>query len=151
MGIYTYYSISFPFWKLLFYSMYRRKTAGFALLHALLVSLDHLFDHLAADGTCLTGGQVTVVTIGQVDAHFGCSLHLEAVHCLTGLRNIDLIVVLHSTLSFCLRILLNSLLSWKAKDAFPQEIDFSFRKASFTRKEKITLVSFRKIEKKMEK
>jgi hypothetical protein len=39
---------------------------------------------------------------------------------------------------------LNSLLSWKAKDAFPQEIDFSFRKASFTRKEKITLVSFRK-------
>ena len=30
----------------------------------------HVFDHLAADGACLTGGQVTVVTVLQVDAHF---------------------------------------------------------------------------------
>jgi len=41
-----------------------------ALHHALLVSLDHLLDHLAADGAGLAGGQVTVVTIGQVHAHF---------------------------------------------------------------------------------
>ena len=41
-----------------------------ALHHALLVSLDHLLDHLAADGAGLAGGQVTVVTIGQVHADF---------------------------------------------------------------------------------
>ena len=40
------------------------------LLQALLVSLDHLLDHLAADGAGLTGGQVTVVAIGQVNANF---------------------------------------------------------------------------------
>ena len=37
------------------------------LLQTLLVSLDHLLDHLAADGAGLTGGQVTVVAVGQVD------------------------------------------------------------------------------------
>ena len=37
------------------------------LLQTLLVGLDHLFDHLAADGAGFAGGQVTVVTIGQVD------------------------------------------------------------------------------------
>ena len=29
-----------------------------------------VFDHLAADGTGLAGGQVTVVTVGQVDTYF---------------------------------------------------------------------------------
>ena len=29
----------------------------------------HLLDHLAADGAGLTGGQVTVVTVGQIDAN----------------------------------------------------------------------------------
>ena len=29
-----------------------------------------IFDHLAADGACLAGGQVAVVAIGQVDADF---------------------------------------------------------------------------------
>ena len=29
-----------------------------------------LFDHLAAHGACLTGGQVAVVAVLQVDAHF---------------------------------------------------------------------------------
>ena len=82
-----------------------------------------LFDHLAADGAGLTGGQVTVVTIGQVDAHFGCSLHLEAVHCLTGLRNIDLIVlVAHVNLSF-LGSVLEPLLSWKDQ-RFPKKAFF---------------------------
>ena len=66
----------------------------FVLLHALLVSFDHLLDHLAADGACLTGGQVTVVTVGQVDANLGSSLHLELVHGLTSLGDIQLVVVL---------------------------------------------------------
>ena len=30
----------------------------------------NLLDHLAADGACLTGGQVAVVAVGQVDTHF---------------------------------------------------------------------------------
>ena len=30
----------------------------------------HLLDHLAADGACFAGGQVAVVAVGQVDAHF---------------------------------------------------------------------------------
>ena len=54
-----------------------------------------IFDHLAADGACLTGGQVTVVTVGQVDTDFGSCLHLELVHCLTGLGDVDLVVALH--------------------------------------------------------
>ena len=40
------------------------------LLHALLVSLDHFLDHLAADGAGLTGGQVAVVTVLQVYTDF---------------------------------------------------------------------------------
>ena len=39
------------------------------LLHALLVGLDHLLDHLAADGAGFAGGQVAVVALLQVDAH----------------------------------------------------------------------------------
>ena len=42
----------------------------FALLQTLLVSLDHLLDHLAADGASLTGGQVAVVAVLQINAHF---------------------------------------------------------------------------------
>jgi hypothetical protein len=37
---------------------------------------------------------VTVVAIGQVDAHFLGCLHLETVHGLTGLGDIQLIVVI---------------------------------------------------------
>ena len=37
-------------------------------LQVLLVGLDHLLDHLAADRTGLTAGQVAVVTVLQVDA-----------------------------------------------------------------------------------
>ena len=40
------------------------------LLQTLLVSLDHLLDHLAADGAGFPGGQVTVVAVSQVDADF---------------------------------------------------------------------------------
>ena len=38
-------------------------------LHILLVGLDHLLDHLAADGAGLAAGQVAVVAVLQVDAH----------------------------------------------------------------------------------
>ena len=44
--------------------------SGMSLLHALLVSFDHLLDHLAAHGAGLTGGQVTVIAVGQVDTNF---------------------------------------------------------------------------------
>ena len=47
----------------------------------------------AAHGACLTGGQVAVVAVGQVDANFLADKHLEPVHCLTRLGNIDLVVI----------------------------------------------------------
>ena len=53
-----------------------------------------LFYHLTADGTCLAGGQVAVVAVGQVDADLGSCLHLEAVHSLTGLGDIQLVIVI---------------------------------------------------------
>ena len=37
----------------------------------LLVALDHLLDHLAADGAGLAGSEVAVVALLQVDADFG--------------------------------------------------------------------------------
>jgi len=40
------------------------------LLHSVFVCLDHLFDHLAADGTGLTAGELAVVTVLKVDADF---------------------------------------------------------------------------------
>ena len=33
------------------------------LLHAFFVGLDHLFDHLAADGARLAGGEVAVIAL----------------------------------------------------------------------------------------
>ena len=69
------------------------------LLQTLLVSLDHLLDHLPTDGARLAGGQVTVVTAPQVDTDFGGCLHLEAVHSLTSLGDIDLVIVLHTKFS----------------------------------------------------
>ena len=63
------------------------------LLHVLLVSFDHLLDHLAANGAGFAGGQVAVVAVGQVDANFLGSLHLELVHGFLGLGNIDPVVI----------------------------------------------------------
>ena len=37
-----------------------------ALLHAVFVCLDHLFDHLTADGTGLTAGKLAVVAVLEV-------------------------------------------------------------------------------------
>ena len=53
----------------------------------------NVLDHLAADGASLTGGQVAVVALLQVHTHFLGSLHLETVHSLTSLRNVQLVVV----------------------------------------------------------
>ena len=39
-----------------------------SFLQALLVALDHLLDHLAADRAGLTGGQIAVVAFLEVDA-----------------------------------------------------------------------------------
>lgn len=62
----------------------------------------HVLDHLAADGAGFPGGQVTVVTVGQVYADLRSGLHLELVHSLTSLGNVDLIVALHTYFfSFC--------------------------------------------------
>ena len=59
----------------------------------------HLLDHLAAHGTGFTGSQVAVVTLLQIDAHFLGSLHLELVHGLPRLGNIQLVAVLHNVFS----------------------------------------------------
>ena len=54
----------------------------------------HCFHHLASYGAGFTGGQVTVVAALQVDADLGSCLHLELVHCLPCLGDIQLVVVL---------------------------------------------------------
>ena len=53
----------------------------------------HLLDHLAADGAGFAGSQVAVVALLEVDADFGSGLHLELVHGLTGLGDVELVVV----------------------------------------------------------
>ena len=45
------------------------------LLHALLIGLDHLLDHLAADGAGFAGGQLAVVAVGEVDANLPWCLY----------------------------------------------------------------------------
>ena len=42
---------------------------GSRLLHAVFIGGDHLFDHLSTIRTGLTGGQVAVVALLQIDAH----------------------------------------------------------------------------------
>ena len=59
-----------------------------------------ILDHLAADGAGFPAGQVTVVAVGQVDTHFLSSLHLELIHSLLSLGNVDLIVLHSLSLSF---------------------------------------------------
>lgn len=39
------------------------------LLQTVLVGLDHLLDHLAADGAGLLAGQIAIVALLQVDAN----------------------------------------------------------------------------------
>ena len=68
----------------------------------------NLLDHLAADGAGLAGGQVAVVAVLQVDADLVGGLHLELLHALLGLGDVDAIagriVAAHSqTLLFLFR------------------------------------------------
>ena len=85
-----------------------------------------LFDHLAADGAGFTGGQVTVVAVGQVDTDFGSGLHLETVHCLAGLGNVQLFLLL-------LLIIVLSF-AFFGRKPFPKKA-FSFRRHSLTKVE----------------
>ena len=50
-------------------------------------------DHLVADGTGFTGGQVTIVAAGQIGAIFGDRLRLEIVYCLQFPEDIQLVVI----------------------------------------------------------
>ena len=66
----------------------------------------HLLDHLAADGAGFAGGQVAVVALLEVDADLIGGLHLELVHGLLGLGDVDAvagrIVAAHNrSLLFC--------------------------------------------------
>ena len=106
------------------------------LLQALFVSLNHLLDHLAADGAGFPGGQVAVVAVGQVDAHFLGSLHLEAVHSLTGLGNVQLVVVRVAHIE--------SLLCFLRKDNAFRRKHFLFRTYSLTKVESCMNVNWRK-------
>ena len=65
-----------------------------SLLHALLVSLDHLLDHLAADGAGFAGGQVAIVALLKIYTDFLGSLHFELLHSLLCLRNVDLVITI---------------------------------------------------------
>jgi len=60
-------------------------------LHRVLIGLDHLLNHLTANGACLTGGELAVVAVLQVYANLGCSLHLEVLHSLFGFGDDDTI------------------------------------------------------------
>ena len=62
---------------------------------AVLVAFDHLLDHLSADGTCLTGGDVAVVTLVEVYADFAGGLHLELLHGVLRAGNRYLITLSH--------------------------------------------------------
>ena len=55
--------------------------------------------HRASNVADFVGSQVTIVATLQVDADFGSCLHLETVHSLTCLGNIDLVAVLHTKIS----------------------------------------------------
>ena len=57
------------------------------ILEVVLVLLDHLLDHLSADGACLARGQIAVITVSKANADFACCLHLELVKCTLRLGN----------------------------------------------------------------
>ena len=65
-----------------------------AIASLLLVSFDHLLDHLSADRTGLTGGQIAVVALLEVDADLAGGFHLELVHSGLGLGDVELVAVL---------------------------------------------------------
>lgn len=63
------------------------------LLHAFFVGLDHLFDHLAADGARLAGGEVAVIALLEVDADLVGNFVLHFVQVLFRLgAGVDIVV-----------------------------------------------------------
>ena len=67
------------------------------LLHAFFVGLDHLFDHLAADGACLAGGEVAVIALLEVDADFAASILKRFIaSCASGTIVLLLLFMFHS-------------------------------------------------------
>ena len=63
------------------------------LLHAFFVGLDHLFDHLAADGARLAGGEVAVIALLEVDTDFVCGFIAS---CASGTIVLLLLFMFHS-------------------------------------------------------
>ena len=47
------------------------------VLNVVLVLFDHLLHHLTADRACLTGGEIAVIALLQVNANLGSSFHLK--------------------------------------------------------------------------
>jgi hypothetical protein len=66
--------------------------------HTVLVTFDHLFNHLAAYATCLLCSKIAVVTLLEVNAYFICSFHLETVKTFLSFGN--KILVGHNIFSF---------------------------------------------------
>ena len=57
------------------------------LFHTVLISLDHLLNHLTAYRAGFLGSEVAVITLLKVNANFSCSFHLELVKSSSCLRN----------------------------------------------------------------
>ena len=68
------------------------------VLNGILVGLDHLLDHLTANRTGLTRGQIAVVTLSQIDTDLTCGLHLELFQCFLCLGN-ESLVACHNFIS----------------------------------------------------
>ena len=76
------------------YARFAIHGAGRAAGHLLLLRLDHLLDHHAADGAGVAGGQVAVIALLEVDAQLVRHFVLEAVHGVLGFGDIDLVIVI---------------------------------------------------------
>ena len=55
----------------------------------------YMFDHLAANGTGLTAGQIAIVALLQVDANLRSGFHLELVQGLASLGDNCIVVAFH--------------------------------------------------------
>ena len=70
----------------------------FGLLQAVFVCLNHLLDHLAADGAGLAGGDIAVIAVLEIYADHVCSLQFELIQCRACSRDNKMIagIVRHS-------------------------------------------------------
>ena len=95
----------------------------------------HLLDHLTADGACLTGGQVTVVTVGQIDADFAC---------LISILNLSIASRAWGTLIWLLFFIPKSLLLHSSEENTLRRKYFLFRTLILTSGKKAMNVNWRK-------